>query len=143
VMSLDEANDVMDLITAVQALEKMGEREARLIALEKKTACMRGKSLGGEEAPCDAAHRRRRTRAIGARRLAFRDVKSQTEYLRLGASPANLLYFIRIIRRRGMTDDGWTKNLVHPSSAVRPLLCVPRPLAIAMRRPPDRFCRPS
>jgi hypothetical protein len=53
IVSPDEATQVMDLITAVQAIEKMGDVETRLIALEKRRQACAAKASREEAAQCD------------------------------------------------------------------------------------------
>jgi hypothetical protein len=52
-VSPDEATEVMRVITAVRALEKMGERETRLIALEKRRLACEAKASRAEAAACE------------------------------------------------------------------------------------------
>jgi hypothetical protein len=53
IVSPGEATQVMDLITAVQAIAKMDDRETRLIALEKRQLACAAKTSRAEGAPCD------------------------------------------------------------------------------------------
>ena len=60
----------MDLITAVQAIAKMDDRETRLIALEKRQLACAAKTSHAEAAQCAPLHRHRRaSSAQGAWRL--------------------------------------------------------------------------
>ena len=53
IVSPDEPRQAMDLITAVRAIEKMGERETRLTELERRQQACAAKASRKEAAPCD------------------------------------------------------------------------------------------
>jgi hypothetical protein len=53
VLSPGEAKQVMDLVTSVRALVAIGERETRLIALEKRQQACAARTAREQAAPCD------------------------------------------------------------------------------------------
>jgi hypothetical protein len=71
IVSPAEATEVMALITAVQAIEKMGERETKLIELERRQQACSAKASREGAAPSDrrastpARHASRRRKAFG------------------------------------------------------------------------------
>jgi hypothetical protein len=67
-LSPDEAKEVMNLITAVRAIEKMGDHEARLIELERRQRACAASASRSEAAPCE---RRPPARRASRRRKAF------------------------------------------------------------------------
>jgi hypothetical protein len=77
VVSPGEATQVMHLITAVRAIEKMGDVETRLIALEKRRQACAAKTSRGEAAPSDRRAsppaRRAGRKAFGVSRCAIEE----------------------------------------------------------------------
>ena len=81
-LSPGEAKEVMDLITAVQALEKMGDVEKRVIALERRQQACAAKTARDQAAQChrraSRAERDRERSAQGVGRFGTRDRKRNT-----------------------------------------------------------------